>query len=64
MEEFKKIINEYQNEVNNFNERQPKEVKKYDETIRVIIGALNFIMLQNHTIIRLLNTNKVEENNE
>ena len=64
MEGFNKIIYEYQKEVNNFNKRQPKKVKGYDETIRMIIEELNFIMLQNHTIIQLLNINKVEESNE
>lgn len=64
MEEFKKIIDEYKNEIHNYNERQTKKVKDYDEIIKLIIEAINFIMLQNHTIIQLLNINKVEENNE
>ena len=55
-----KIIKEYQNEVDNFNKKQPKKVKNYDEAMQVIIGGLNFIMLQNHTIIKLLCTDKEE----
>lgn len=54
------IIKEYQNEIDNFNKKQPKEVKNYDEAMQVIIGGLNFIMLQNHTIIKLLCTDKEE----
>ena len=56
----KKIIKEYQNEVDNFNKKQPKKVENYDEAMQVIIGGLNFIMLQNHTIIELLYTDKEE----
>ena len=55
-----KIIKEYQNEVDNFNKKQPKKVENYDEAMQVIIGGLNFIMLQNHTIIELLYTDKEE----
>lgn len=54
------IIKEYQKEVDNFNKKQPKKVKNYDEAMQVIIGGLNFIMLQNHTIIKLLCTDKEE----
>ena len=54
------IIKEYQNKIDNFNKKQPKEVKNYDEAMQVIIGGLNFIMLQNHTIIKLLCTDKEE----
>ena len=54
------IIKEYQNEIDNFKKKQPKEVKNYDEAMQVIIGGLNFIMLQNHTIIKLLCTDKEE----
>lgn len=55
-----KIIKEYQNEVDNFNKKQPKKVKNYGEAMQVIISGLNFIMLQNHTIIELLCTDKEE----
>ena len=55
-----KIIKEYQNEVDNFNKKQPKKVKNYGEAMQVIISELNFIMLQNHTIIKLLCTDKEE----
>lgn len=55
-----KIIKEYQNEVDNFNKKQPKEVKNYDEAMQLITDVLNFIMLQNHTIIKLLYTDKEE----
>ena len=55
-----KIIKEYQNEVDNFNKKQPKEVKNYDEAMKLITDVLNFIMLQNHTIIKLLCTDKEE----
>ena len=55
-----KIIKEYQNEVDNFNKKQPKKVKNYDEAMQVIINGFNFIMLQNHTIIKLLCTDKEE----
>lgn len=55
-----KIIKEYQNEVDNFNKKQPKEVKNYDEAMQLITDVLNFIMLQNHTIIKLLCTDKEE----
>ena len=54
------IIKEYQNEIDKINKKQPKEVKNYDEAMQVIIGGLNFIMLQNHTIIKLLCTDKEE----
>ena len=54
------IIKEYQNKIDNFNKKQPKKVKNYDEAMQVIIGGLNFIMLQNHTIIKLLCTDKEE----
>ena len=55
-----KIIKEYQNEVDNFNRKQPKKVKNYDEAMQLIICGLNFIMSQNHTIIKLLCTDKEE----
>ena len=55
-----KIIKEYQNEVDNFNKKQPKKVKNYDEAMQLIIDVLNFIMSQNHTIIKLLRTDKEE----
>ena len=55
-----KIIKEYQNEVDNFNKKQPKKEKNYGEAMQVIISGLNFIMLQNHTIIKLLCTDKEE----
>ncbi len=54
------IIKEYQNEVDTFNKKQPKEVKNYDEAMKLITDVLNFIMLQNHTIIKLLYTDKEE----
>lgn len=56
----KEIIEEYQDEVDKFNKKQPKRVKSYDEAMKVIIGGLNFIMLQNHTIIKLLCNGKEE----
>ncbi len=55
-----KIIKEYQNEVDNFNKKQPKKVENYDEAMQVIIDGLNFIMLQNQIIIKLLCTDKEE----
>ena len=60
MEEFEKIIAEYQNEVKKKKKKQPKKVKNYDEAMQVIIDGLNFIMLQNQTIIKLLCTDKEE----
>ena len=56
----KEIIEEYQNEVDKFNKAQPKRVKSYDEAMQIIIDALNFVMLQNHTIIKLLCNGKEE----
>lgn len=54
------IIEEYQNEVDKFNKNQHKTVKNYDEAKQIIIDTLNFIMLQNHIIIKLLCNGKEE----
>ncbi len=56
----KEIIEEYRNEVDKFNKKQLKKIKGYDEAMKVIIDGLNFIMLQNHTIIELLYNSKEE----